>query len=249
MVESKDTLYVHEKPHVDFVFDENVASVFTDMISRSVPGYSTIVSMIGMLAERYAQSESNCFDLGCSLGASTLAMRHHIKEKNCQIIAVDNSEAMVRRCKDVITEDKTNVPVKVICADLLDIEIRNASMVVLNFTLQFIEPGRRFALMEKIYQGLLPGGMLILSEKICFDDKDLNELFIDMHHRFKAQHGYSQLEISGKRTAIENVLIPETIPEHEERLKQAGFASFAVWFQCFNFASMVAIKGSRSDSD
>jgi tRNA (cmo5U34)-methyltransferase len=132
--------------------------------------------------------------------------------------------------------------VELVCADIQDIEITNASMVVMNFTLQFIPPANRAALISRIAGGLKPGGMLVLSEKIHFEDPALNQLFIDLHHRFKEQNGYTQTEISRKRAAIENVLIPETLRIHENRLLEAGFGSFAVWFQCFNFASMVAVR-------
>jgi len=97
-------------------------------------------------------------------------------------------------------------------------------------------------LIKKIHDGLLPGGLLILSEKIRFEDEELNELFIEMHHRFKEQQGYSRLEISRKRAALEKVLIPETLSAHKDRLHEAGFLSYDLWFQCFNFASMVAVK-------
>ncbi len=62
----------------DFSFDEQVADVFPDMIQRSVPGYSNILSAIGMMTERFAQPGSNLYDLGCSLGAATLMMRRHL---------------------------------------------------------------------------------------------------------------------------------------------------------------------------
>ena len=238
----KDTLYLHGQPHADFVFDEQVAAVFEDMISRSVPGYATIISMIGALAGRYARPGSRCYDLGCSLGAATLAMRHHIRAPDCSIVAVDNSAPMVERCRAAVAADEAAVAVQVLCADLFDVAIEAASVVVLNFTLQFVPQARRGALLSRIHQGLLPGGLLILSEKVRFEDPDLDALFIDMHHRFKMQHGYSELEVSRKRAALENVLVPETVAEHERRMAAAGFASFDVWFQCFNFASMVAVK-------
>jgi tRNA (cmo5U34)-methyltransferase len=115
-------------------------------------------------------------------------------------------------------------------------------VVVLNFTLQFIAPEKRSELIQRIQAGLKPGGILIISEKIVFPDASLNELFIDMYHGFKETMGYSKLEISRKRAALENVLVPETLDTHRQRLQQAGFDSVDVWFQCFNFASMVAIK-------
>lgn len=226
----------------DFQFDEKVVEVFPDMIQRSVPGYSNIISAIGMLAQRYVKTGTNIYDLGCSLGAATLSMRRHIDQENCQIIAVDNSSAMVERCKLHIEAYRADTPVEVIEADIREIEIKNASMVVLNFTLQFLAPEDRYALLEKVYQGLNKGGILVLSEKYIFEDEASHELLIDLHHDFKRANGYSELEISQKRSAIEHVMRPDSIQTHKERFAKIGFSSSEVWFQCFNFGSMFAIK-------
>ncbi len=226
----------------NFRFDEKVVGVFPDMIKRSVPGYATIISMIGTLAERYAASDSRCYDLGCSLGAASLAMRHRIQAANTRIIGVDNSEAMIERCQMVMDADSGEIPVELVCDDLLNVELNNASVVVLNFTLQFIAVEHRERILRKIYAGLNPGGVLILSEKVTFGDEAHDELMIELYHEFKRANGYSDLEIAQKRTALENVLIPETLDGHRQRLKGVGFQSCDVWFQCFNFASMIAIK-------
>lgn len=226
----------------DFTFDERVVEVFPDMIQRSVPGYSNIISAIGMLAERFAKPHTNLYDLGCSLGAATLSMRRNIQQEGCKIIAVDNSPAMIERCKLHVNAYRSDTPVEVIEADVLDFEIKDASVVVMNFTLQFIKPEDRYALLEKVYAGLRPGGILILSEKYIFENDEAHELLIDLHHDFKRANGYSELEISQKRSAIENVMKPDSIPTHKERLAKIGFSSAEVWFQCFNFGSMFAIK-------
>ncbi|MBD8512458.1 carboxy-S-adenosyl-L-methionine synthase CmoA [Photobacterium sp. CAU 1568] len=226
----------------DFTFDERVAEVFPDMIQRSVPGYSNIISAIGMLAERFAMSDSTIYDLGCSLGAATLSMRRHIKQPGCRIIGVDNSRAMVERCRLHIDAYRSDTPADIIEADIRDVDIHNASVVVLNFTLQFLAPEDRRQLLEKIYAGLRPGGILILSEKYVFENGQAHELLIDLHHDFKRANGYSELEISQKRSAIEHVMRPDSIPAHRERLSDIGFRSVEVWFQCFNFGSMFAIK-------
>lgn len=243
MADQSDQLFANPLNSVpDFQFDHQVVNVFPDMIKRSVPGYTTIISMIGQLSERYAQSGSRCYDLGCSLGAATLAMRHRIRSADCQIVAVDNSNAMIDRCAKVIDADSGEVPVQLLCSDLQDVAIENASMVVLNFTLQFIAKAERTQIIKRIYDGLLPGGVLILSEKLAFEDNHHQELMIELHHNFKRSNGYSDLEIAQKRSAIEDVLIPETLDEHRTRLQAAGFTSSDVWFQCFNFASLIAIK-------
>jgi tRNA (cmo5U34)-methyltransferase len=126
--------------------------------------------------------------------------------------------------------------------DICEISIDNASMVVMNFTLQFIPIEKRAALIEKIYEGLNPGGCLVISEKLRFEPDSLDSLLSDLHHQFKRAQGYSELEISQKRDSIENVLIPETLDNHIQRLRTCGFQSASPWFQCFNFCSLVAVK-------
>lgn len=244
-----DRVFATERLPTAFAFDDQVASVFEDMINRSVPGYSTIISMIGVLAERYCGVGSTIYDLGTSLGGASFAVAQQLPHDDYRIIAIDNSEAMTSRlsaklallCNSGSGNKKTN---RIDCRheDLRESIIEDASMVILNFTLQFIEPAARGPLMRKIYDGMRPGGLLVISEKIQFPEPALNELFIDLYHRFKETQGYSKLEISQKRAALENVLIPETLATHRERLNDAGFHSVDTWFQCFNFASMVAFK-------
>ncbi len=243
MTSTRDNIYANtlDEPGL-FAFDDSVASVFPDMIKRSVPGYTTIIAMTGLLAGRYAPAGSRIYDLGCSLGASTLAMRQHVHHENCEIIGVDNSSAMLQRCRNIIDTDTHELPVSLLCADIRDVAIENASVVVLNFTLQFIAHEQRDAVIQTIFDGLRPGGIMILSEKVTFEDPHLDRLNIDLHHQFKSANGYSDLEISRKRTALENVLRPETLNQHKQRISQAGFGSCDVWFQCFNFASLIALK-------
>ena len=230
----------------DWTFDEKVAEVFPDMIQRSVPGYSNIISMIGMLAQRFVQPNSQIYDLGCSLGAATLSMRRNIKAEGCKIIAVDNSPAMVERCRRHLDAFRAETPVDVIESDILDIRLENASMVVLNFTLQFLEPADRQRLLNQVYQGLRPGGALVLSEKFNFEDNDIGELLFNMHLDFKRANGYSELEISQKRSMLENVMLTDSVETHKQRLHQAGFEHAEVWFQCFNFGSLIALKAGEA---
>ncbi|WP_294611547.1 carboxy-S-adenosyl-L-methionine synthase CmoA [uncultured Gilliamella sp.] len=226
----------------DWTFDDKVAEVFPDMVQRSVPGYSNIISMIGMLAERFVQPNSMIYDLGCSLGAATLSIRRNITQDNCQIIAVDNSLPMVNRCQKHIDAYKAKTPVKVICEDICNIPMHNASMVVLNFTLQFLTTENRQQVLNNVYQALNPNGILVLSEKFSFNDTTINELLFNMHHDFKRANGYSELEISQKRNMLENVMLTDTIETHKQRLTNAGFKHMDTWFQCFNFGSIIAIK-------
>ena len=239
----KDTLYANPLDKIaDFAFDQSVVDVFPDMIKRSVPGYLTIMHMIGQMAERYCQADTRCYDLGCSLGAATLAMRHRINAANAEIVAVDNAPDMIARCQQVVDADSGEVPVRLVQGDITEMAIEQASVCVLNFTLQFVPVEKRDALLQRIFDGMVPGGILVISEKLAFADADHNALMTEFHHYFKKTNGYSELEIAQKRNAIEHVLIPETFETHQQRLARIGYKGTELWFQCFNFASFIAFK-------
>lgn len=225
-----------------FVFDRSVVDIFPDMIQRSVPGYQTIINHTGELADRFVQQDSHIYDLGCSLGASTLAIRERIEGRNARIFAVDNSQAMLDKLATILQTQPSDTDTQLITNDICDIQITNASLVVLNFTLQFVPLARRSELIRSIYKGLNPNGCLIISEKLHFEPESLNTLLTELHHQFKRDQGYSALEISQKRDAIDKVLMPESLSTHIQRLKDCGFKSASPWFQCYNFGSLIAIK-------
>ena len=171
-------------------------------------------------------------------------MRHGIPYPDCTLVGVDNSEAMIERCEHYVALDDHDLPVTLRCEDILSTELSNASVTTLNFTLQFVPPEQRLALLTRIGDATLPGGVLVLSEKIRFESDAEQAIQTRLHHEFKRANGYSDLEISQKRAAIEKVLIPETLADHRDRLQRAGFDQVLVWYQCFNFVSMLAIKNS-----
>lgn len=244
----KDTLYRDESIQAEpFSFDHRVVRVFPDMIRRSVPGYGLIIPSIALLARRFVQAESHIYDLGCSLGAVSFAILDAVPDRGNRLFAIDQSSEMINKLEALATGRSKDVasgaiPLVIQKGDVLDAAIENASFVVLNFTLQFIEPGLRDGLLERIASGMRPGGALVLSEKIHFADKDEEARQHAWHLDFKRAQGYSELEIARKRDALEETLRTDTIETHLERLAGAGFSEACRWFQCFNFASIVAIR-------
>ncbi len=227
---------------VGFKFDEKVADIFEDMLARSIPGYSLTISMIGVIADRFFIPGTNCYDLGSSLGAATITIRRKLAGKDGKIFAVDNSPQMISRSKNFISSDKSDFPVELICADVRDIKIKNASIVILNFTLQFIPPEGRKELLQNIFNGLKEGGIVLISEKIKFENPEEENLMVDLYYDFKRLNGYSELEISQKRDALENVMIIDSLAEHQQRAEEIGFSKFFLWFRTFNFVSYLLIK-------
>ena len=250
MNSERDRIYAHKllkkstdqyQPD-DFVFDERVVRVFPDMIRRSVPGYGMIVPNTALLARRYAQDGTNLYDLGCSLGSVTLAMQQAVTASDVRIIAVDSSPEMIAGMGQAVEANASDIPVTLLMADICDVDIDNASVVVLNFTLQFIAPDFRQSLLDRIAAGMRAGGALILSEKIRFESECEQDLQTEWHHDFKMAQGYSELEVAAKRDALENVMKPDNDSVHLKRFEEAGFSAAYRWFQCFSFASYIAIK-------
>ena len=246
---SKDEIYANEDPgDRPFRFNAAVAEVFPDMLRRSIPGYDASIEAIGSLAARYVVPNSNCYDLGCSLGAASLAMQAGITAAGCRIVAIDNAPAMVERCREILQHAAAAAgptPIEVLQADIRETAIDNASMVVMNYTLQFLDRDARDSIVQRIFDGLRPGGLFLLSEKVVDEDAHMEELLVELHHEHKRRNDYRQLEISRKRAALENVLVPESVRVHRERLARAGFAHSAVWLRYFNFVSIVALKAGK----
>ncbi len=239
----KDTLYRDPIDAVkDFEFNDQVAQVFDDMLNRSIPGYPTIIEMISVLAAQYAKPKSIVYDLGCSHGALTALLKTKITQEGCRIIAVDNSPHLMEQCKAHLGLILKGLPVEFLCDDVCNVLFHEASVVVMNFILQFIEENKKEALLGNIYKGLNPQGVLILSEKIKFPDEAGGQWQIQQHHAFKKNQGYSDLEIAQKQKSLENVLRMNSLEEHQRRLKKIGFRDVYLWYQCFNFISLVAVK-------
>ncbi len=232
---------VFSKPLTDvkaFEFDEEVTRVFDDMISRSVPGYDLLLRLIALYADIFVSDNSQMYDLGCSTGVVSRVIAQQVIQRDCVIHAIDNSPAMIDSCR----ERHAELDIQWQCSDIEAVGIDNASMVVLNLTLQFIKPEQRQDLIDRIYHGLMPGGILVLSEKVRFHEQDQQQTMTELYQAFKKLQGYSDLEISQKRTALEQVLIPDSPEQHLQRLQQSGFDEILECFRGLNFISYLAIK-------
>ena len=239
----KDTLFKSDDVKGEFRFDAKVAEVFDDMLSRSVPFYGEVQRIIADLATEHYQEGTKIFDLGCSTGTTIINVCNTAAGRKLDIIGVDSSEPVIAKAKEKIAKAKLGADVELICKDIRDIEIKNASVVIMNYTLQFIEPESRTTLIRQIYDGLNKGGILLISEKVLEKNGAISELFIDKYYDFKKEMGYSDLEIAKKREALDKVLIPMTTNAEIRLLKEGGFNEVSIFFKWFNFSSFIAVKG------
>jgi tRNA (cmo5U34)-methyltransferase len=240
---AKDTLFSEQRGEVrDFDFGKDTAVVFDDMLNRSVPYYSEMQRMIGEISADYAVDGTQVYDLGCSTCAAFFEL-DRVLPKNIKFVGVDFSNEMLDQAREKIAGQNFKRDHELICADLNDeIEIKNASVVIMNLTLQFIRPVRRHLVMNNIVRGMVPGGCLLVVEKVLSKDSKINRSFIKYYYDFKQRNGYSEMEIAQKREALENVLIPYRLEENYELFLSSGFSFCDVFFKWYNFCGIIAVK-------
>ena len=222
-----------------FEFDEEVASVFDDMLSRSVPFYKEMQRLTINFAKNYLEDNDKVYDLGCSTASTLIELSKHCTKK-LELIGIDNSSAMLNRAKK--KAKAFGVDISFINDDLHNISYDEAKLIISNYTLQFIRPLQREKLVKKIYNNLQNDGVFIFCEKVISSNKILDKQYIDEYYEFKKTQGYSEFEISQKREALENVLIPYTEEENKKMIKDAGFSHCETLFKWVNFATFIAIK-------
>jgi tRNA (cmo5U34)-methyltransferase len=237
-----DRIFDEPQKSADFAFDSRTAGVFDDMVNRSVPFYDEIQRMISELAADFAMPGTNLYDLGCATAATLIACEPFV-HPGVQFIGVDNSADMLDKARAKLDAIPSGRERQLVRRDLHDdLEIRNASVVILTLTLQFVRPLHRERVVRAIADGLNPQGCLILVEKLTENDTLFNRLFIKYYYDMKRRHGYSDLEIAQKREALENVLIPYHLEENEALLRRCGFAKVQTWFRWYNFCGLIAVK-------
>ena len=239
----KDKLFSNHRRSIgDFNFGRKTAAVFDDMLDRSVPFYSEIQRMIGEIAAEFADPGTNVYDLGCSTCTTFLAL-DRVVPKGVRFVGVDSSPDMLEQARKKLASRRLRHEVKLSCADLnKGVRIENGSVAILNLTLQFVRPLQRHRLIRSVADGLQKEGCLILIEKVLSRTSLLNRLFISRYHAFKQRNGYSQMEISQKREALENVLIPYRVEENMELLLNNGFSGCEIFFKWYNFCGLIGLK-------
>ena len=221
-----------------FEFDEEVASVFDDMLLRSVPFYKENLKLQIDILKNFLKEEDLVIDLGSSTGTFLIELSKKIK--NLKLIGIDNSPAMI---KEAIKKAKAfGSNAKFIEADFLEYNFKTPKAIISNYTIQFVRPLKREKLIQKIYNSLQNEGIFLMSEKLITENKKLNKIMIDIYYNYKKEKGYSEYEIAQKREALENVLIPYSMNENIEMLKNAGFKDIEVIFRWNNFATFIAFK-------
>lgn len=248
-MDNVDQLFNRINPKIgEFSFDENVAEVFDDMISRSVPLYAEVQQLVPTLAQLLDHDPIRVVDLGCSTGTSLIAIADALTDRNIELIGVDQSQPMLEQCEKKLDSLGLQDRISVYRDDIRRFEFEGSSIVLMNYTLQFVPIEDRIDLLTRIRRSIRPGGFLVMSEKFVHDDVQFDQSLVELYFDFKRRNGYSELEISRKRDALENVLIPFSVKENEKLLSEAGFKESELILKWFNFGTFLAYVGSDSES-
>lgn len=229
----------------DFEFDDEVAEVFDDMISRSVPFYLEQQEMIKEVGKKFAIKSTNIYDLGCSTATTLINLCQEVDD-SIHLIGYDNSIPMINRSKQKIKDHGLEHRIEVchgdLNGDLSDLPLENAGMITMCWTLQFIRPLKRDNLIKAIYNGLVEDGVFVVTEKVLTNNSHMNRFFIEFYYDYKRRNGYSNKEILNKREALENVLVPYRIDENLEMFRRNGFEIVETLYQWYNFAAFLCVK-------
>ena len=222
-----------------FEFNEAVAVVFDDMITRSIPFYDEFIKNTTALVNKFCAEGDRIYDFGCSTANTLLAIERSCKNKY-ELIGIDTSEHMLRQAASKIAA--YNSEIVLVHDDILNTNTSKAQCVISNFTMQFIKPEIRMSGFEKAFDTLSQGGIFIFAEKLASPHGELNDLMTERYYEYKKHQGYSELEIMQKRSALETVLIPFSEEKNIEYARSAGFSHAECIFRVLNFALFVAFK-------
>lgn len=237
----RDKVFQSENFPRPFSFNQEVASVFDDMAARSIPFYQEVLSSAIEWARMYSRSYSKVYDIGCSTGSALALLCQNIPWP-LDLIGIDNSQAMLDKAAEKVALYKSKNKITLLCENALDVSFQDASLMLCNFTLQFIPVRDRAILLQNIFSGLRPGGLLFLSEKIRSTDPEFQETQTYIYESFKRRNGYSQSEIERKKESLDHVLIPLTLSEQFDLLERSGFSSAEIVLKWHPFVSLVARK-------
>jgi tRNA (cmo5U34)-methyltransferase len=233
-------------PQGKWTFDDDVTAAFDDMLRRSIPDYETMRAACVDIACKFVRPRTAVVDLGCSRGEamSELIRRYGLDN---HFVGVEVSEPMLQTCRERFAHE---INAGYVAIESLDLRSEypqvQASVTLCVLTLQFTPIEYRLQILKRIYDHTLPGGALILVEKIIGSTATLDQLMVETYYRLKSEHGYSQDQIERKRLSLEGVLVPVTADWNREMLRSAGFTEIDAFWRWFNFAGWVAVKGGAS---
>ena len=185
------------KPGEKWEFNEDVAACFANMLERSIPDYKSMRALTYKIGGQYIKPDTLIVDVGCSTGLAVEPFVEQFRDQN-DFLLIDSAPAMVEASRKRF-RDEPGVTVRPgYLWDHLPLK-DPASLVLSVLSLQFMPTSYRQKLISDIYGGLVPGGALILVEKVV--SENLDEIMVQMYYEMKRENGYTEEQIMEKHRA------------------------------------------------
>ncbi len=225
----------------NWTFSGDASVNFDQHVSKSVPLYMMGHDLICDLSDYFVQTDSIIYDIGCSTGTLTYRLGKHISATaGAKVIGIDREPDMIDVANQKTPKNLKNV--ELICEDIASFELEKANMIVCYYTIQFINPSIRQALIDKFYNSLNWGGALLLFEKVRGADARFQDILSGLYLDYKLRQGYSPNDIIGKSRSLKGVLEPFSSKGNVELLERAGFTDVNSVFKYICFEGFLGIK-------
>lgn len=236
--ETKDTGYAPDR----WAFDEKVTAAFDDMLRRSVPRYDEMRRSVFEVGRRFVKRGTAVVDLGAWRGEGVAPLVDLFGAQNSYHL-VEKSPPMLDVLRARFSGMAGAGVVKVLDLDLrTEFPRVNASLVQAVLTLQFTPIEHRQKIVARARDVLVPGGALVLVEKVLGETAEAADLFDSLYHATKRENGYSEDDVARKALSLEGVLVPVTATWNEGLLRSAGFRVVECFWRQYNFAAWVAVR-------
>jgi tRNA (cmo5U34)-methyltransferase len=211
----------------------NIEEGFDNHIHNSIRGYSDLWNDVLALSEYFVEDNTNVVDIGCSTGKLIKQMYKQNNFSNCHYHGIEVESSFYKQLidEDRITYFKDTVK---------NFNFNNCSLVTSIFTLQFIPPKDREAILLNIYNGLNKGGAFIFSEKVFSDNPRVQEMMTFLYYDYKRNH-YSSDQILNKEAELRHLAKPSTEFEIITSCQNVGFTPHIFW-RNYNFVGFICIK-------
>jgi len=219
-------------------FNGEMVEQFETHVEKSIPFYKEGHDLVSKLSDYFIKEDSLCYELGSSTGklSHQLSLRH--EGKNAHFIGLEIEEDMVKKAEKSYHHDRLSFS----CVDINTEAFEKADLIVAYYTVQFVHPKQRQALLDKVYEALNWGGAFIMYEKVRANDARFQDIMTGLYTEYKLDQGYSAEEIVAKSKSLKGVLEPFSTQGNLDLLKRAGFVDILSIQKYVNFEGFLAIK-------
>lgn len=225
--------------NANWKFSGDTVYKFDEHIQRSVPLYLQGHDLIAKVSDFFLHNGSVVYDIGMSTGTLAQKILERNKSKSIDYVGVEIEEDMCQKAQENLQGYQN---VNIVCDDIMNLELKQADLIIAYYSIQFMHPKIRQQLIDKIYESLNWGGAFIMFEKVRGSDARFQDILTSLYTDFKRDNGFSVEEIFAKSQSLKGVLEPFSVQGNRDLLTRAGFKDVETIMKHICFEGFLAIK-------